>query len=98
MGGKPRVLVMGATGQVGSAVASLLSRNPRLQTVAAARTPAKAAFGQSCRSRSATSRSRIRRSMSACRTLPICTLPLRGIAGSGRRAYPTSRMPWRCTV
>ncbi len=37
MGSKPRVLVMGATGQVGSAVASLLSRNITLETVAAAR-------------------------------------------------------------
>jgi NAD(P)H dehydrogenase (quinone) len=43
MSSKPKVLVMGATGQVGRAVASLLSRNPNLDTVAAARTPAKAA-------------------------------------------------------
>ena len=42
MSSKPKVLVMGATGQVSRAVASL-SRNPNLDTVAAARTPAKAA-------------------------------------------------------
>jgi NAD(P)H dehydrogenase (quinone) len=41
MGSKPRVLVMGATGQVGSAVASLLSRNKALETVAAARNVSK---------------------------------------------------------
>jgi NAD(P)H dehydrogenase (quinone) len=39
---KPKVLVMGATGQVGSSVAALLSRNPNLITIAAARNPPKA--------------------------------------------------------
>jgi NAD(P)H dehydrogenase (quinone) len=43
MSSKPKLLVMGATGQVGGTVASLLSRNPNLDTVAAARTPIKAA-------------------------------------------------------
>jgi NAD(P)H dehydrogenase (quinone) len=43
MSNKPRVLVMGATGQVGGSVASLLSRNPQLDVVAAARNPPKAA-------------------------------------------------------
>jgi NAD(P)H dehydrogenase (quinone) len=43
MSNKSRVLVMGATGQVGGSVASLLSRNPQLDVVAAARNPAKAA-------------------------------------------------------
>ena len=42
MSNKPRVLVMGATGQVGGSVASLLSANPKLSIVAAARDPAKA--------------------------------------------------------
>jgi NAD(P)H dehydrogenase (quinone) len=43
MSNKPRVLVMGATGQVGGSVASLLARNSQLDVVAAARNPAKAA-------------------------------------------------------
>jgi len=43
MNNKPRVLVMGATGQVGGTVASLLSEQPQLDVVAAARNPAKAA-------------------------------------------------------
>jgi NAD(P)H dehydrogenase (quinone) len=43
MSAKPRVLVMGATGQVGGSVASLLSKQPQLDVVAAARNPAKAA-------------------------------------------------------
>jgi NAD(P)H dehydrogenase (quinone) len=43
MSNKPRVLVMGATGQVGGSVASLLSEQPQLEIVAAARNPAKAA-------------------------------------------------------
>jgi NAD(P)H dehydrogenase (quinone) len=42
MNNKPRVLVMGATGQVGGSVASLLAREPQLEVVAAARNPAKA--------------------------------------------------------
>ncbi len=40
---KARVLVMGATGQVGGAVIPLLSGNPAIELVAAARNPAKAA-------------------------------------------------------
>ncbi len=40
---RARVLVMGATGQVGGAVIPLLSDNPALEVVAAARNPAKAA-------------------------------------------------------
>lgn len=40
---KPRVLVMGATGQVGAAVASLLSKQPHLDVLAAARNGSKAA-------------------------------------------------------
>jgi NAD(P)H dehydrogenase (quinone) len=42
MNNKPRVLVMGATGQVGGSVASLLGKEPQLEVVAAARNPAKA--------------------------------------------------------
>jgi NAD(P)H dehydrogenase (quinone) len=42
MSNKPRVLVMGATGQVGGSVASLLSEQSHLDVVAAARNPAKA--------------------------------------------------------
>ena len=42
MNNKPRVLVMGATGQVGSTVTSLLSRNRTLETVAGVRSPSKA--------------------------------------------------------
>jgi NAD(P)H dehydrogenase (quinone) len=42
MSNKPRVLVMGATGQVGGSVASLLAREPQLEVVAAACNPAKA--------------------------------------------------------
>jgi len=44
MNNKPRVLVMGATGQVGGSVASLLAREPQLEVVAAARNPAKASY------------------------------------------------------
>jgi NAD(P)H dehydrogenase (quinone) len=43
MSNKLRVLVMGATGQVGGSVASILSEQPQLDVVAAARNPAKAA-------------------------------------------------------
>jgi NAD(P)H dehydrogenase (quinone) len=43
MSNKPRVLVMGATGQVGGSVASRLSEQAQLDVVAAARNPAKAA-------------------------------------------------------
>jgi NAD(P)H dehydrogenase (quinone) len=43
MSNKPRVLVMGATGQVGGSVASRLSEQAQLYVVAAARNPAKAA-------------------------------------------------------
>src|ERR1700722_13820830 len=43
MSNKPRVLVMGATGQGGGFVAQLLARNPQFDVVAAARNPAKAA-------------------------------------------------------
>jgi NAD(P)H dehydrogenase (quinone) len=43
MSNKPRVLVMGATGQVGGSVVSLLSGQPQLDVVAAARNPSKAA-------------------------------------------------------
>jgi NAD(P)H dehydrogenase (quinone) len=43
MNNKPRVLIMGATGQVGGSVASLLAREPQLDVVAAARNPEKAA-------------------------------------------------------
>jgi NAD(P)H dehydrogenase (quinone) len=43
MSNKPRVLVMGATGQVGGPVASLLSQHPELEAVAALRNSAKAA-------------------------------------------------------
>jgi NAD(P)H dehydrogenase (quinone) len=39
MSGKPKVLVMGATGQVGGALIPLLATNPTLQVVAAARNP-----------------------------------------------------------
>jgi NAD(P)H dehydrogenase (quinone) len=41
MSNKPRVLVMGATGQVGGPVASLLSQYPELEAVAALRHPDK---------------------------------------------------------
>ncbi len=43
MSGKPKVLVMGATGQVGGALIPLLATNHNLQVVAAARNPEKAA-------------------------------------------------------
>ena len=43
MSGEPKVLVMGATGQVGGALIPLLATNPTLQVVAAARNPEKAA-------------------------------------------------------
>ena len=39
---KPRVLVMGATGQVGGSVIPLLARKANLEVVAAIRNPAKA--------------------------------------------------------
>ena len=39
---KARVLVLGATGQVGSALVPLLSADEGVEVVAAARTPAKA--------------------------------------------------------
>ena len=40
---KPRVLVMGATGQVGKGVIPNLIANPKVQVIAAARSPEKAA-------------------------------------------------------
>ena len=40
MSNKPRVLVLGAAGQAGGSVASLLSEQPQLDVVAAARNPA----------------------------------------------------------
>ncbi len=43
MNNKPRILVMGATGQVGRTVASLLSKNHTLETVAGVRNLSKAA-------------------------------------------------------
>ena len=42
MADKARVLVMGATGQVGGALIPLLMDNPQLEVVAAIRNPAKA--------------------------------------------------------
>ncbi len=38
---KPRVLVMGATGQIGNAVVALLAQNPEVHTIAAVRNPVK---------------------------------------------------------
>ncbi len=43
MSGKPKVLVMGATGQVGGALIPLLLRDERIEVIAAARSPEKAA-------------------------------------------------------
>ena len=43
MAGKPKILVMGATGQVGGALIPLLAANPTVQVVAAARNRGKAA-------------------------------------------------------
>jgi NAD(P)H dehydrogenase (quinone) len=43
MAGKPKILVMGATGQVGGALIPLLAANSTVQVVAAARNPGKAA-------------------------------------------------------
>ena len=43
MSGKPKVLVMGATGQVGGALIPLLLRDERIEVIAAARNPDKAA-------------------------------------------------------
>jgi uncharacterized protein YbjT (DUF2867 family) len=39
---KPRILVMGATGQVGKGVIPNLIANPKVQVIAAARSPEKA--------------------------------------------------------
>jgi NAD(P)H dehydrogenase (quinone) len=39
---KPKILILGATGQVGQGVVEILKRNPDVEVIAAARSPEKA--------------------------------------------------------